>query len=212
MLPIYLKVVDVPILVVGGGQVATHKIEWLLAQGAIVHVVALWHHPDLIALAQGNPKVTLTERAYEAKDCKGVRLVIAATNDEATNTQVAADATAAGLWVNVVDVPALCTFYVPASGTVGPVQVAVGTGGISPSLAAELRDHLVSQIPDDIGEFAAVLKTLRALCLERFPDFACRAKAMRRAARGFLDNNRPKESRQLFEWLRERAFDEGSNS
>jgi siroheme synthase-like protein len=205
MLPVYLKIAEVPVLVVGGGLVAAHKIAWLLEQQARIRVVALAVHPTLLALVKANASITLFERAYESSDCDGVRLVIAATSDETTNRCVAADANRAGLWVNVVDKPSLCTFFVPASGTAGPVQVAVGTGGVSPSLAAELRDHLMRQIPDDISDFASALKALRARCVERFPDFDSRAKAMRRAARSFLDPERPREKDALVEWLLRRA-------
>ena len=116
------------VLVVGGGPVALEKIEGLLAAGADVTVVAPEIVPELAAL-----ELTFARRTYCAEDLDGRFLVIAATSTTAVNRQVFRDAEARSLLCNVVDVPELCSFILPAIHRHEPVAVAVSTGGASPA-------------------------------------------------------------------------------
>jgi len=78
-----------------------------------------------------------------------------ATDDPAVNAAVAADATAAGIWVNSADDPANCSFILPAVARRGTVTVAVSTGGASPALATRLRDDIASTVLTERVEAAA---------------------------------------------------------
>lgn len=139
--PVMLDLADVPVLMVGGGQVAARKVDGLLAAGAVVTVVA----PEV--LAEVAERVTaVRRRSYQPADLDGQRLVMTATDDPAVNAAVAADATARGVWVNSADDPANCSFILPAVARQGPVVVAVGTDGSSPALARHLRDRIASEI------------------------------------------------------------------
>ena len=136
--PVFLDLAGVPVLVVGGGQVALRKVRGLVGAGAAVTVIA----PDV---ADGTTEVaTVEHRAYATGDLAGFRLVVTATNDPAVNAQVAADARAAGVFVNSADDPANCTFILPAIARRGPITVAVSTGGVSPALASRLRDKIAA--------------------------------------------------------------------
>ena len=106
-------------LVVGAGPVGLEKIEGLLAAEADVHVVAMHALPEIEQLArEGSLRLEL--RAYRSDDLEGAFLVFAATADSELNVRVFRDAEARTMLVNVVDVPPLCNFIMPAIARVGP--------------------------------------------------------------------------------------------
>ena len=136
--PVFLDLTGLPVLVVGGGPVALRKATGLFEAGAAVTVVA----PDVV---DGVAEIaTVERRAYATDDLTGMRLVFTATDDPAVNAQVAADARAAGVFVNSADDPDNCTFILPAIARRGSLTVAVSTGGVSPALASRLRDEIAA--------------------------------------------------------------------
>ena len=150
--PVNLAVQGRPCLIVGGGPVARRKAEGLLACGAAVTVVA----PDVDAELAALP-VTVERRSYRAGDASRYRLVIAATDDGAANAAVAADAEAAGVWVNAADDIERSSFTLPSVGRRGPIVVAVSTGGESPAFAAWLRRRIEAELG---GEYEVLLRLL----------------------------------------------------
>jgi precorrin-2 dehydrogenase/sirohydrochlorin ferrochelatase len=156
--PVMLELREVPVLLVGGGFVASRKADGLVAAGARLTVVAPEIRPELVALAH-----RIEQRPYCSADLDGHQLVMTATDDPAVNAQVAFDARAAGLWVNSADDPANCTFILPAVVRRGPVVAAVGTDGSSPALARHLRDRIaVEVLTPDVEIAAADLARQRA--------------------------------------------------
>ncbi len=156
--PVFLDLTGVPVLVVGAGPVAARKIAALAAAGALVRVVA----PTVADAVPVDAVADLRRRPYERSDLDGMRLVLTATGDAAVDAAVAADATAANLWVNAADQPADCSFILPAVARNGPLAVAVSTGGSSPALARRLRDHAGALLGDDVVALAAELAERRA--------------------------------------------------
>ena len=156
--PVWLDLHGVPVLVVGAGRVAARKVEGLAAAGAVVRVVAL----DVSDALDRSAIAELHVRPYEPGDLDGVRLVVTATGDAAVDAGVAADATAAGIWVNAADQPADCSFILPAIARNGPLTIAVSTGGASPALARRLRDHAGALLTDDVVALAEDLAARRA--------------------------------------------------
>jgi siroheme synthase-like protein len=156
--PVFLRLDRVPVLVVGAGAVAARKVAGLAAAGGAVRVVA----PRIGAELDRGHVDELHQRPYEPGDLDGVRLVVTATGDPAVDAAVAADATAAGIWVNAADQPADCTFILPAVARNGPLTVAVGTDGTSPALARRLRDRAAELLTDEAVALAGDLATRRA--------------------------------------------------
>lgn len=144
--PIVVRLAGRRVLVVGGGRVALRKVQGLLAAGATVTVVAPLVVDELAAL----PGVQIERRAYEPGDVAGRVLVIAATDDPATQQQVFDDGERLGILVNSADDPDRCSFILPAVARRGPVIVAVSTQGRSPALAGHLRDLLAQALPEDL--------------------------------------------------------------
>jgi siroheme synthase-like protein len=156
--PVFLDLHEVPVLVVGAGPVAARKVSGLAAAGAAVRVVA----PEIGIDLDRREVAELHQRPYEPGDLDGVRLVVTATGRTDIDAAVAADATAAGIWVNAADQPGDCTFILPAIARNGPLTVAVSTDGASPALARRLRDRAATLLTDDAVTLAEQLATRRA--------------------------------------------------
>ena len=154
------------VLVVGGGPVALEKVEGLLACGARVTVVAPEIAPEL-----EEHGVALRRRRYRADDLDGHFLVVAATSTTSVNRRVFADAEARGMLCNVVDVPELCSFILPAVHRVDPIAVAISTGGASPALAQRLRDDIAAVVGPEHAVLARRLRDLRPWAKETFATY-----------------------------------------
>jgi len=168
-LPVFFKLKGQPCLVVGGGVVAARKAALLLRAGGRVTIVA----PDLasdLARRRAAGEITHVARGFQAADLVGMRLVIAATDDEQVNVEVSRLAQMQGIPVNVVDNPKLCSFIVPSILDRSPVMVAVSTGGASPVLARQLRTRLETLIPSAYGRLAAMVEEFRDAAKQRFAD------------------------------------------
>jgi precorrin-2 dehydrogenase/sirohydrochlorin ferrochelatase len=133
--PLFLNLTNKPVIVIGGGTVAQRKIRSLLAAGARVTVIS----PDIVRL----PKtVRWLRRRYRNGDLRGARLVVSATDDQAVNARVCAEAKRRKLLVNCVAPPSAGNFIVPAVARRGSLTIAISTGGVSPALAKRLRRDL----------------------------------------------------------------------
>jgi len=140
--------------------VAQRKVEGLLAADAAVTVVS----PDLTAeltALKSQGRITHRQRDYQSDDLEGFDIVVAATDDKATNARVAADARASGVLVNAVDDPDSCDFILPSVVRRGEVVLAISTGGLSPALARRLREELEAYLSDDFAPLVELLAEVR---------------------------------------------------
>lgn len=135
--PIFLDLRDRRCVVVGGGKVAGRKTRKLLQARAMVRVVAPEIEPALASIA-----VEAEYRPYEVGDLAGAALAFAATDSREVNAAVAREAKERGIPVNVADRPSEGDFALPSTLRRGGLQVAVSTGGASPTLAREIRQEL----------------------------------------------------------------------
>ena len=157
------------VLVVGGGRVALEKVHGLLDAGARVTVVAPDALPELLDLP-----IEWLPRAYATSDLRGRFLVVAATSSTPLNRRVFADAEARNVFCNVVDVPELCSFILPAVHRQGPIAVAVSTGGASPALAQRIRDDVAGLVGPRHADLAEELRALRPWAKENLPTYEAR--------------------------------------
>ncbi len=156
--PVQLDVVDRPVLVVGGGKVATHKISGLLQSGAAVTVVAPEIHPAIEELGVAR----ILRRPYERGEAASYRLVITCTDDPEVNDRVFRDAEAAGVWANSADDPKNCSFILPAVARRGDLAVTISTGGRSPALATWLRRRFEAEFDESYEQLLDLLAEVRA--------------------------------------------------
>ena len=173
LFPAFLDLRGRKVLVVGGGKVALRKTEALLATGAAVAVGAPSLIPDLERLS-ATGHVDMLLGSFDPAWLDDAWLVIAATDDPATNRAVAAEAEQRRIWANIVDDAPLCSFQVPARIERGPVQIAISSGGGAPMLARHLRERLETQIDESIGTLGTLLVRHRRHLRERIADTGAR--------------------------------------
>jgi len=183
--PLFLDLRDRRVLVVGGGAVALRKVEALLGSGARIAVGAPQLHAGLAALAASGRIAHLPGR-FAADWLDQHWLAIAATDDAATNAQVAACARARRIFCNVVDDAGLSSFHSPALVRRGPLQIAISSGGGAPMLARHLREWLEVQLDDSWGALTVLLARHRARIRRRFPDLGERRRWFARLLQGPL--------------------------
>jgi precorrin-2 dehydrogenase/sirohydrochlorin ferrochelatase len=167
-------------LVVGGGPVATEKVEKLLEHGAVVRLVTPAMTGELAALVDSGAVAEHRARGYRAEDLEGCFLVIAATNLDAVNRMVWQDAEAMNMLCNVVDVPPLCNFIVPSIVRRGELALAISTGGASPVVAKHIRRELEEAYGPEWEALVDLLRDLRDELKARYPDMPGRRDAVER--------------------------------
>jgi siroheme synthase-like protein len=158
--PIYLDIENRDVIIIGGGNVCARKAETMMKYGARVTVVSPEFTDEIEEWARDG-KLNIRRKRYEESDVAGANIVIASTDDQGVNEQIAADCRRRRIPVNVVDVTPLCEFIVPAIIEKGSVQIAVSTGGKSPALARTLKEDLQRLVGPEYTEVNDLLGTLR---------------------------------------------------
>lgn len=184
--PIFLKVHQLNILLVGGGNVGTEKLEFLLKSSPKAQVTAVSREfsESFISLASKTDTVTMIEDVYLEKYLGAKHLVIAATDDKAVNKQIHDEAKDRYLLVNVADTPTLCDFYLGGIVTKGNLKVAISTNGKSPTAAKRLRQLLEEVLPEELDE---LLDNLNAYRDTLKGDFEYKVKALNEITKGLVN-------------------------
>jgi precorrin-2 dehydrogenase/sirohydrochlorin ferrochelatase len=167
--PIFLNLEGRRVVVIGAGAVGARKAQSLAEAGARVVVVAPQVDPIFDDLA-GMANVEIIQTRYSKEYLVGAVLAIAATDDVMLNRQIYADCQKLDVLCNVVDVPELCDFYVPAVVQRGSLQIAIGTDGNCPAYSGHVRRKLEEQFTEAHGRFVQELEQLRKRILHIVPD------------------------------------------
>src|SRR5438270_1318007 len=157
-------------LVVGGGEVGLEKVEGLLACGAHVTLVAPEAVSELQELA-AEGSIRWERRAFEPGDLDGRFLVIAAPADIDVNISVYEEAERRAMLVNVVDVPPLCNFILPAIVRTGPLAIAISTAGASPALAKRMKREIAEAYGEPYARLAVLLNDARGWAKATLPTY-----------------------------------------
>ncbi len=157
-------------LVVGGGDIGLEKVEGLLACDASVTLVAPEAHPELVRLAEEG-SIRWEQREYRSGDLEGCLIAIAATDDTDINIRVFDDAELRAMLVNVVDVPPLCNFILPAIVRTGPLAVAISTAGASPALAKRMKREISELFGEPYAQLAILLNDVRGWAKGTLPTY-----------------------------------------
>jgi uroporphyrin-III C-methyltransferase/precorrin-2 dehydrogenase/sirohydrochlorin ferrochelatase len=152
--PISLKLQQQPCLIVGGGHIAYRKAVLLAKAGAVIHVIAPEIESNLLEIVESSQGQYVQAPFSLDIPLRHYRLVIAATNDKATNIQVFEACEAEKILVNSVDDPPHCRFMVPAIIDRSPLVVSIATNGTSPVLSRQIRTQLEAAIPHGMGKLA----------------------------------------------------------
>jgi precorrin-2 dehydrogenase / sirohydrochlorin ferrochelatase len=158
-------------VVVGGGEIGLEKVEGLLACDGQVTLIAPEAEPALEEYAREG-SIRWEQRDYAgADDLEGVFMVIAATNDTDVNIAVYEDAERRAMLVNVVDVPPLCNFILPAIVRMSPLAIAISTAGASPALAKRMKREIEAQFGEPYARLAVLLNEVRGWAKGTLPTY-----------------------------------------
>jgi siroheme synthase-like protein len=166
-----LKLTGRRCLVVGGGDIGLEKVEGLLACSGDVTLIAPTAHPELEDLAREG-SIRWEKRDYGGPaDLEGVFMVIACTDDSEVNIGVFDDAEKRAMLVNIVDVPPLCNFILPAIVRTGPLAIAISTAGASPALAKRMKREISDLFGEEYARLAVILNDARGWAKGTLPTY-----------------------------------------
>src|SRR3954462_14287898 len=165
-----LKLTGRRCLVVGGGEIGLEKVEGLLACDGDVTLIAPAAVPALQALA-GEGSIRWERREYRPADLERAFMVIACTDDTDINIGIYEDAEARAMLVNVVDVPPLCNFILPAILRTGPLAIAISTAGASPALAKRMKREIGELFGEEYASLAVMLNDVRGWAKGTLPTY-----------------------------------------
>lgn len=170
--PIFLKLHQVNVLIVGGGNVGLEKLTFMLksSPNANVEVVAPRFIPELVDLINKHDSVKLTMKKFKKKMLKKRHMVIACTDDLEVNKRVYDLSRERHLICNIADTPDLCDYYLGGIVTKGNVKIAISTNGKSPTTAKRLREFFEEIIPEDINQMVLNLNEYRKTLKGNFED------------------------------------------
>src|SRR3954447_15067858 len=157
-------------VVIGGGDVGLEKVEGLLVCGGDVVLVSPEAIEPLRDLA-AEGSIRWEQREYRAEDLERTFIVIAATSDTEVNIRVFEDAEKRAMLVNVVDVPPLCNFILPAIFRSGPLAIAISTAGASPALAKRMRTEIADEYGEPYARLAELLNEVRGWAKGSLPTY-----------------------------------------
>lgn len=192
LFPVFLKLENLQVLVVGGGYVGYEKLNAILknSPGANVKLVAQEVSEPVKLLAAGYQGIRLVEKTYEAGDIEeSTDLVIVAVNDPALSSQVHADTKAKRKLVNVADKPHLCDFYLGSVVQKGSVKIAISTNGKSPTIAKRLREVLEDMLP---AEMENLLENMAQIRRQLKGDLEEKIKRLNEITSGLVSNEQQK--------------------
>jgi siroheme synthase-like protein len=190
--PIFVDGQQLEVLVVGGGEIATRKVELMLKTPAKVIVVSPQLSPSLKSLWQQG-KIEYIEGSYHKSLLAAKQLVFVATANQALNRQISLDARAAGVLANVVDSPELCHFITPSIVDRSPMVFAISSGGKSPVLVRYWRERLEAILPQSMGQIAKFAGEKRQQIKQQLDNVTKRRKFWER----FFASSRSEQPEQL---------------
>jgi precorrin-2 dehydrogenase/sirohydrochlorin ferrochelatase len=157
-------------VVIGGGDIGLEKVEGLLACNGAVTLIAPDAVPELRELA-AEGSIEWIQREYETGDLEATFIAIAATDDTDVNIRVYEDAERRAMLVNVVDVPPLCNFILPAIVRTGPLAIAISTAGASPALAKRIKREIAESFGEPYARLAVILNDARGWAKATLPTY-----------------------------------------
>ena len=163
LFPVFLKLENLRLLIVGGGHVGLEKLTTVLqnAPSTAIKLVADNISNEIKSLAAKHPNILLIERPYQSSDIEDVDIVIAAVNKKEVSAYIREDAKEKGILINVADTPNLCDFYLSSIVKKGNLKIAISTNGKSPTIAKRLKEEINEWIPDEMDDVLENMQSIR---------------------------------------------------
>lgn len=193
LFPIFLKLEEMRVLLIGAGNVGLEKLNAILnnAPAAQVTVVAKQAIPAFAEAAAGYGNISIIEAEYSPGYIDGNDIIISAVNDIALSTVIRNDAKQKGKLINVADKPDLCDFYLGSIVTKGNLKLAISTNGKSPTLAKRLREVFSELLP---GELEEVMDNLQQIRDQLKGDFSNKVQELNRITKTLVEKPAPKDA------------------
>ena len=158
--PMYMDMQNLKVLVVGGGYIATEKLEKLVDFSQEITVIATEISVEASQLIEKYGLI-LHQRAYSTGDIVGFDIVIVATDTVDLHKAIYDESRGSRVLVNSVDNTDYCDFIFPSYVKKEDLTIAFSTGGASPAFAKYIRKHFEKIIPESVGDFLKKMKALR---------------------------------------------------
>jgi len=159
--PIFIDMSNLKVLLIGGGDIATEKLEKLVDFSTEITIIAKDINQEMQTLID-TYSLTSFQKAYQTGDIKGFDIVVVATNTVSLHKEVYDESRGSRILVNSVDDTAYCDFIFPSYIKKDDLTIAFSTSGASPAFAKQIRQYFEKIIPDSVGNFLQEMKSLRS--------------------------------------------------
>jgi siroheme synthase-like protein len=163
LFPVFLKLENLRLLIIGGGNVSFEKLNTVLqnAPATAIRLVATNISDEIKELAENFDTVELIERPYQISDIHLSDIIISAVDDKQTSKKIWTDAKQNKKLINLADKPELCDFYLSSIVKKGNLKIAISTNGKSPTIAKRIKETLNEVMPDEIDDVLYNMETIR---------------------------------------------------
>ena len=186
--PVFLKLDQLELLLVGAGNVGLEKLHSLLANSpeAKISVIAPDVKDEVRKLVYKHPSCKIIQREFQPGDLDNKDLVILATDNKELHEQIKTQATGKGILVNVADTPELCDFYLSSIVQKGNLKIAISTNGKSPTAAKRIKEVLHDALP---GELDDVIENLHKVRSKLNGNFEYKVKKLNKLTKTLVEND-----------------------
>jgi len=163
LFPVFLKLENLRLLIVGGGAVGLEKLHAVISNSPSTNIILVADSisEEIKIIAEKHNTIKLIERSYQPEDLNSVDLVIVAVDDKQTSAIIQKNAKEKGILINVADTPELCDFYLGSIVKKGNLKVAISTNGKSPTIAKRLKEIFNDSLPDQVDDLLENMSTIR---------------------------------------------------
>ena len=163
LFPVFLKLEQMRLLIVGGGVVGLEKLTAVLSNSPAtsIRLVGITINDEIRKLAEVHDNIDLHERAFELNDLSFADIVITAINDRTASEEICSLARQHGKLINAADKPSLCDFYLGSVVKKGSLKIAISTNGKSPTIAKRLKEVINTMLPDEMENVLDNMQTIR---------------------------------------------------
>lgn len=188
LFPIFLKLENLSVLIVGGGYVGMEKLDAVISNSPATKItlVAIQISDVIKEIAKQYPNIILKEKPYQISDLADNDIIIAAINETAISQQIVTDAKSKKILVNAADKPDLCDFYLSSVVKKGNLKIAISTNGKSPTIAKRIKEVLNETFPDEIDD---LLNNMQHVRNKLSGDFTEKVKQLNELTKKLTENN-----------------------
>jgi siroheme synthase-like protein len=163
LFPVFIKLDQVHLLLVGAGYVGLEKLSAILrnSPNANLTIVAPFISEQIETLTKDNARIDFFKRSFEDADLNGKDIVICATDNKELHHHIYQLAKQKGILINVADTPELCDFYLGSIFQKGDLKIAISTNGKSPTIAKRIKEVMNDIIPNEVDEMLSNMEQIR---------------------------------------------------